>query len=370
VKVFLVANSLAPAYGGPARSVSRLASVLGDDGADVGLWAPDGSAITTPLLDAGAPLRCLAGSADKALAEFGEPAVIHDNGIWMPHHHRLAQIARSRGIPRIVSTRGMLEPWAWSHKRLKKRIAWMLYQRRDLELAVRHHVTSETEARNLRDVGLGVPVCLIPNGVDVPDASLLASLERPASPLRTALFLGRIYPVKGLPMLVEAWARVRPAGWRLQIAGPDEAGHRAEVERCIAAAGLTDVVSFLGPLEGQPKARSLGAADLFVLPTYSENFGMAIGEALANGLPVLTTRGAPWPDLEPRGCGWWVEPSPDALADGLRRATALPAAELREMGRRGRALVSDRFGWVEVARRFRALYDEAAPGRCGRSVAS
>lgn len=365
MKVFLVANSLAPAYGGPARSVSRLASVLGESGVQVGLWAADGSAPTTPFLGADAPLRRLAGSVDAALAEFGAPDVIHDNGIWMPHHHRVAQRANARGIPRIVSTRGMLEPWAWSHKRLKKRVAWLLYQRRDLRLAALHHVTSPAEARNLRDAGLGVPVCVIPNGVDVPDSALLESMERGANATRTALFLGRIYPVKGLPMLVEAWRRVRPAGWRLHIAGPDEAGHRAEVERCVAAAGLTDVVSFLGPLEGEPKARALASADLFVLPTHSENFGMAIGEALAHGLPVLTTTAAPWPDLEPRGCGWWVEPRVDSVADGLRRATALASGDLREMGRRGRALVSAGFGWAEVAHRFRALYDELAGSRRG-----
>jgi glycosyltransferase involved in cell wall biosynthesis len=150
-------------------------------------------------------------------------------------------------------------------------------------------------------------VRVIPNGVDVPEVSRKAAHESDGKISRgegqTALFVGRIYPVKGLPMLIEAWAQVRPHGWRLQIVGPDEAGHRAEVERVVSAAGLDGVVSFVGPLEGQAKQTALLDADLFVLPTHSENFGMAIGEALAHGLPVLTTTGAPWSMLPQRGCG-------------------------------------------------------------------
>ena len=175
---------------------------------------------------------------------------------------------------------------------------------------------------------------------------------------KTALFLGRIYPVKGLPMLIEAWAHVRPHGWRLQIVGPDEAGHRAEVETAVFAAGLDEVVSFADPLEGSAKQEVFFDADLFVLPTQSENFGMAIGEALAHGLPVLTTTGAPWPMLPQRGCGWWVEPTVEGLAAGLRQATALDAATLQAMGAKGREFVSAAFGWERVAGQFVSMYED------------
>lgn len=361
MRLFLAGTSLLPAYGGPAYSVARLAMALTEAGVQVGLWAPDQSAATTPLLSATSPIRRLSGTEAEALENFGETDVLHDNGIWLPHNHRLAEIAAERGIPRLVSTRGMLEPWAMNHKRWKKRVAWWLYQCRDLKRAHCHHTTANAEAGNLKRLRLGVPICVIPNGVDVPEVDRIAGSvgggRAGGGRRKTALFLGRIYPVKGLPMLIEAWASVRPAGWHLQIAGPDEAGHQAEVEKAVIDAGLGGVISFVGPLEGEAKTRAFFDADLFVLPTYSESFGMAIAEALAHGLPVLTTTGAPWSALPERGCGWWVDPTVDAIADGLRLAISLDSATLQAMGAKGRAFVAAEFGWDNVAIQFVSFYE-------------
>src|SRR5215469_18246247 len=212
IKVLLTATSLLPDYGGPAFSVSRLATALAGVGLEVGLWAENGSAAVTPLLPEQTSVQRIVGSESEALSRFGVPDLLHDNGIWLPHNHRLAILAEKRGIPRVVSIRGMLEPWAFQHKRAKKRIAWWLYQHRDLKQAHRHITTGENEPRNLQSLALEVPIATIPNGVDVPQMPPRHTgmeLRRAArSPRRTALFLGRIYPVKGLPMLVRAWARV------------------------------------------------------------------------------------------------------------------------------------------------------------------
>jgi glycosyltransferase involved in cell wall biosynthesis len=360
VKIFLAGTSLLPSYGGPAYSVARLASALADAGARVGLWAADQSVSSTPLLSTLSKVRRITGKPTEALAKFGAADVLHDNGIWLPHNHQIAVLAVQRHIPRVVTTRGMLEPWAFRHKRLKKWLAWQLYQRRDLQRVQLLHTTGAQEARNLEDFGLGVPMCMIPNGVDLPDAKpgkAAAKKARDAGQ-QTALFLGRIYPVKGLPMLVEAWARVRPQGWRLQIAGPDEAGHRAEVERAVSVAGLNGVVSFLGPIEGAAKSGAYYNADLFILPSYSESFGLAVGEALAHGLPVLTTKGAPWPGLAVHGCGWSVDPTVEGIAQGLWQATLQEPAALCAMGARGRAWVAADFGWDAVANRFLVAYEQ------------
>lgn len=361
MKLFLAGTSLHPAYGGPAYSVSRLAMALTETGVQVGLWSADQSAASTPLLPAGSPVRRLTGTEAEALDSFGKTDVLHDNGIWLSHNHRLAEVAAERGIPRVVSTRGMLQPWAMNHKRLKKRLAWWLYQRRDLKRARCHHATAEAEASNVQRLGLGVPVRVIPNGVDVPEVGRKAGSVEDGKIGRggkkTALFMGRIYPVKGLPMLVEAWARVRPDGWLLQIVGPDEVGYRAEVEKAVSAAGLNEVISFVGPLDGQTKRSVLLDADLFVFPTYSESFGMVIAEALAHGLPVLTTTGAPWSMLPKRDCGWWVEPTVDGIAKGLRQATSLDIEALAQMGVKGREWVAAEFGWETVAQQFVATYE-------------
>jgi glycosyltransferase involved in cell wall biosynthesis len=362
LKVLLTSTSLLPDYGGPAFSVSRLATALAEAGAEVGLWASDQSAAVTPLLPPGSSVQRVIGTEAEALDRFSKTDILHDNGIWLPHNHRLAVLAERRGIPRVISTRGMLEPWALRHKRLRKRVAWQLYQRRDLKQARCHHTTAEAEARNLQHLGLGVPVIAVPNGVDVPE-------ERPrvggsesqnavrGGQRRTALFLGRIYPIKGLPMLVEAWARVRPDGWILRIAGPDEAGHQKQVEKAVAAAGLGEVVSFIGPIGHQMKTSAFFDADLFVLPSYSESFGLAVAEALAHGLPVLTTVGAPWSILPESGCGWWVDATVDGIAEGLRHATTLDPETLRTMGAKGRALVVAKFGWEGVADLILSTYE-------------
>ena len=157
-------------------------------------------------------------------------------------------------------------------------------------------------------------------------------------------------------MLVEAWARVRPEGWKLRIVGPDEAGHQAEVERVANRTGITSVVEFVGKVSGSAKVTAYASADLFILPSYTENFGMAVAEALAHSLPVITTTGTPWSLLPERGCGWWVAPTVDHLADALTEATALDDEALRDMGSRGRELVSKEFSWQRAALKMKEAY--------------
>ena len=363
MKVLLTSTSLLPDYGGPAFSVSRLAVALADSGVRVGLWAADGSAGTTALLPATSYVERLTGTESQALGRFGEMDILHDNGIWLAHNHRLSVLAERRNIRRVVSTRGMLEPWALKHKRLKKDVAWWLYQRRDLKLACRHIASSAAEAQNVQRLKLGVPIATVPNGVDVPEEPRSVSSQSGNGRTGcTALFLGRIYPIKGLPMLIEAWSRVRPEGWRLRIAGPDEAGHQKQVERAASAAGLNEVVSFAGPIEPRMKSAVFSDADLFVLPTLSESFGMVVAEALAHSLPVLTTTAAPWSILQQQGCGWSVDPTVDGIAEGLRQATGFDREGLCDMGRIGRALVIEKFSWKTIAQLMLSTYQEVLTG--------
>ena len=253
----------------------------------------------------------------------------------------------------------MLEPWAMRHKRVKKEIAWRLYQRGDLRGVSWLHATSEAEASNLALHDIGRPVTVIPNGVDLPPGMSGVS-SRSTDDIRTAVFLGRVYPVKGLPMLIEAWSQVRPANWRLVIAGPDEAGHLKEVTTLAAARGLESDISFPGSVEGDAKQSLFRNADLFVLPTHSESFGIAVAEALSHGLPVLTTTAAPWPLLEDGGCGWRVHADVASLSRGLHEATSLDRSTLAGMGERGRNLVAERFQWSNIAGLFMDAYRTSA----------
>ncbi|MDB5440504.1 MAG: hypothetical protein JWM33_2931 [Caulobacteraceae bacterium] len=354
-RVLLTVASVRRDHGGPAFAVVQLAAALVRRGLEPAVWAADGSALVSDLIEPG--VTRLGGDAGTVIDRFN-PDALHDNGIWLPHNHTLALTARRRRLPRVVSLHGMLEPWALKHKRWKKSLAWSLYQRRDLAQAQVLHATAPAEARHVADLKLGPLIEMIPNGALSPAADF-ARRKTPDGD-RIALFLGRIYPVKGLPMLVEAWARIRPQGWRLVIAGPDEAGHQAKVAAEVEAHGLGGVISFAGPVFDEAKMHWLSQADFLVLPSYSENFGMVVAEALACGLPVLATRGAPWPQLETHRCGWWVEADVRGVEQGLRAALTADDSERQAMGQRGQALVQKEFSWETIARKMADLYQRIA----------
>lgn len=360
MKVLHCTATFDPASGGPARSVPQLALALAMRGAGVGLWSPlasaGGIADLRPEEMAGIPV--LSGDFLQVLARF-QPDLVHDHGLWLGCHHQVARECRRAGVPRVVSPRGMLEPWALSHKKWKKKLAWWGYQRRDLRAAALLHATAGSEAVNLRRLGLKNVIVVVPNGVAMPDwresGPMTCGIVQEKQ-VRTAVFLSRIQKKKGLPMLVEAWARVRPAGWRMRVVGPDEEGHLAEVRELVEKAGLGASWSFEGALFGEAKWELLREADLFILPTHSENFGIAVAEALAAGVPVITTRGAPWDGLETRDCGWWTEIAAEGIAAALKEATGLPQGKLAAMGRRGRSWVAEAFGWESIADRMLEAY--------------
>ena len=289
-------------------------------------------------------------------------AAIHDHGQWLATNRAAADAAAALKIRRVVAPRGMLSPWARSHRKWAKRAAWWAFARRDLNAADALHATSDLEADELRALGARPPIAVIPNGVHVPDPppdGPRAGVDDDAP--REALFLSRVHPKKGLPDLIEAWGTLTAegvtAGWRLRIVGPDELGHRAELERRAAAAGLGDAVTFEGPVPDAAKWALYARASLFVLPTHSENFGVVVAEALACGAPALTTTAAPWSLLGSDRCGWWVAPGSAPVAAALRDALARSPAELAAMGARGRGAVRERFGWPEIGRAAADLYD-------------
>ncbi len=282
------------------------------------------------------------------------PVLLHDHGIWSPANHYAAITARKLNVPFLVHPRGLLEPWALEYRGWKKRLALRLYQRRDLESAALLFATAEQEAESIRRLGLRQPVAVIPNGIQT-DLEETDKPSRMSRHVRNALFLSRIHSKKGLINLIQAWGRLRPMNWRLCIAGPDEGGHWAEVLAEARKAGIEQSIEYLGEVVGAEKARAYRNADLFVLPTFSENFGVVVAEALSYGLPVITTKGAPWGDLVRHSCGWWIDIGVEPLAAALKHALGLSDEERGDMGKRGR-IYAQRFGWNDIAKQTVEVY--------------
>lgn len=277
--------------------------------------------------------------------------LVHDRGLWLPENAAAQSKAHRLGLPLIVQPCGMLQDWSMAQSAVKKHLAWQLYQRRLLASARSIVVTSEDERRETaRRLPPGPTVAVIPHGVDGPETL-------PTQPRRRrAVFLGRLHPKKQVDLLLRAWAQIRPAGWELQIAGGDEGGHLQELQTLVKAQNLEAVVHFLGPVRGEAKTALLTGSQLFLQPSLQENFGLAIAEALAHGLPVITTRATPWQEIEQERCGWWVGTDEQSVRTALAAALALPATTLAEMGLRARNL-AERYSWRACAKQTLVLYE-------------
>jgi glycosyltransferase involved in cell wall biosynthesis len=284
-------------------------------------------------------------------------ALFHVHNMWRLPLLTACRMARCNGRPCIISPHGALEPYAFSNKALRKKVAWWLVEQRRLSQATVVHATSVKEAENLAALIPGTPIAAVPVGIELQELPE----DKPAREHRTALFLSVIVPNKGLLTLLEAWSILRPEGWKLKVAGPDPKGHLAQCQRAVKDYGLEDCVSFAGPAFDDKKWKMYKSADLFVLPTLSENFGIAIAEALACGVPVITTRGAPWKELITHQCGWQIEFGVEPLVQTLREAFELDS-ELREMGLRGRALIQEKYTWPSIAQKMIEVYEWAAGG--------
>ncbi len=360
-----VVPSITEEASGPSYSVLRLCESLIEVGDEVTLAALDLSPMRAiprfmKVFPLGRGPKRLGRSPEMLKWLLKETAssrldFLHSHGMWQMSAVYPGWVSRATKTGLIVSPRGAFSRWAMSHGSPHKKIFWPAIQRPALRWAACFHATAESEYRDIRRLGFEQPVAIIPNGIDIPQFDERRGGQASKKNPRTLIFLGRIHPIKGIEHLLNAWCVVMNEfqDWRLMIVGTDEVygeegGYLRVVQALAARLGLRRV-EFLPPLYGPAKFAAYREAELFVLPTLSENFGIAVAEALASGTPAIVTKGAPWEGLQANSAGWWIDIGEEALINGLRLALAKSSAELAKLGESGRNWMIRDFSWREIA---------------------
>lgn len=350
MKILHTTKGLLKRGGGPAYTVPALAMAQARHGARVHiLLDEDEYDYEQPVGVQVSHRSQLSGSLAGYLSGFD---VVHDHGVWLPCNHRVAVASRKAGVPRVISPRGALQDWVWNQRRWKKELGWFFYQKSDLLTADAVFATAFIEADQVKKLGFPGPIFELSNGVDQPGSIARHSLTSP----KTILFLARIHPKKGIEELIECWCDLAPQGWRLLIAGNDELGMIPHLQERLGQCKSPIDVHFLGMVQGREKVEAFNQADLFVLPTHSENFGVSVIEAMLMALPVLTTTGTPWRNIENDGIGWLIEPGVDTLRACLSRILGMQREDLSAMGLRAQNWANGRFSWDGIACKSLELY--------------
>jgi glycosyltransferase involved in cell wall biosynthesis len=374
MKILHVVPSFYPAfaYGGPIVSVYELCRnlaalgcevrVLTTDakGPDAVLDVPKGTDVEMNGFHVRYCRRRLPHSVSPELLRclpqyVGWADVVHLTAVYSFPTFPSLTVARALKKPVVWSPRGALQQWRGSKRPTLKRVwdraaAWLAPSKIAL------HVTSEQEGLEAQQRFPNFRFVVIPNGIEIAPE---CTVENGNGTLRL-LFLGRIHQKKGIENLLNACTLLDsslPRPWSLVIAGDGEPAYVRELKSVAARHALKGSVQFVGEIVGEAKHGLFQSADLAVFPSYTENFGMVVAEALAHGVPVIASKGMPWAEVESVGCGLWVENDPHSLETAIHKMSGMP---LRAMGRRGREWMVSSFSWLHVAERMMALYRELA----------
>jgi poly(glycerol-phosphate) alpha-glucosyltransferase len=316
--------------------------------------------------------------------------ILSTHGLWKYCSVASHQWHRRTGRPYIVHPEGMLESWALRNARWKKRIAALLYEDRHLRGAACLRALCEAEAQSIRAYGMTNPICVIPNGVDLPPvaaettdhgqqttgpqsqgsaafaeataAKVVSGQWLELSGRKILLYLGRLHPKKNVANLIRAWKQTvdsRPSmqrDWVLAIAGWDESKYEDELKKLASDYGLTAGVAFLGALFGKEKDAAYRVCDAFILPSLSEGLPMTVLEAWAYAKPVLMTPECNLPEGFAASAALQIASTPEQIAGGLKQLTEMSDQERQAMGRRGRRLVETKFSWSQIGEQMRSVY--------------
>ena len=292
-----------------------------------------------------------------AMMEEIRPDIVHVNCCWMPACAAVQRIAQKCGYRVVLTPHGMLEPWIIKrHYWTRKLPALLLYQKAAIRKADCLQATAESEYDNLLHLGYNDKISVVKLGIDADGIKMKESWKK----TRQILFLSRVHVKKGINFLIEAAEILREElkGYKILVAGEGDEEYVSSLKRQIDDKGLQDIVQLIGGVYGDDKWCLFQSSDFFVLPTHSENFGLAIAESLASGTPVITTVGTPWSDLNTSHSGAWIEIGMQPLVEALRKFLAMTDEELELMGRNGRKLIETKYSARVMAKEMMEVYGD------------
>lgn len=361
--------------GGPSRSVPMLVKGLSEIGADITLMTVRSEQMNTHALDgSSAKLHILDSFETKEVEKFVMSEkfdIVQIQSMWDLRYHKLVKIAQKLNIPYLITPRGMLEPWSLTQSKWKKKLAMLLYQKIDLQRAACIFTTADMEAQHVHDLGINVPCSVIPNGIETEGYPCRSNKQEVKMQV---LFLSRIHVKKGIELLLEAWKRIHATypEWILTIVGNGEEDYIKSLRAKVKDLSLEGYVQISEPVFGKEKVRLYQSSSLFCLPSYSENFGMVIAEAMSCGVPAITSNGTPWQLLNgdcttmgasldlldgDKRTGWCIELSVENLEKTLREAMSMDPTALYEMGQRASRMINENFNYHSVAKKTKRLYE-------------
>ena len=291
--------------------------------------------------------------------------ILFSNNLWNYPAFLSAQLAQQKNIPHIVSIRGTLYPWSLSQGKLRKKLAWLFFQKKSLQQASLIHVTCADEYKAVRDLGITSPIAIVPHGINYDDYQHLPDKNSAIEHLglnkdkKYILFMSRLHKKKGLDLLLELWPALAKEfpDWCLLIVGPDYSNYTDSIAKLAIENNITANIKTLGMLTGLDKKCVLACSEFFVLPTYTENFGVVIGEALAAGTPVITTTGTPWSEISTHNCGKYITLSKENVHQALNEMMSLDSELLTVMSNNAKSLIKNNYSWSAQAIKFGKALD-------------
>lgn len=293
--------------------------------------------------------------------------IIHQHGIWTPLSLYAQKIRRKTKLKMVVQPHGFLEPYRLNISKYKKKVAYKLFERSNLLSSSALVACSEDEAIKLKGMFPKNDVAVVFNGIASDFYNEESARSVAVKDKKQMLFLSQIIPLKGLERLFHVISDIGVelfSEWEFLIAGYGDDGYIESLKALVLQLNLASLISFVGTKIGSEKLKIYDNSDAFILPTFSENYGIVVAEALARGVPVVTTKGTPWVELNEMDCGLWVDNSSEGLKYGMLKILDLSSSELRAMGRNGRILVKNKYLWDKTTGRTIELYRWILHGGC------